>query len=63
MAVVAAPAATFSNPIVEAAPGTGSADPSVVLFRGYYYYCRALGDARSASHGRGASRTSAPRRW
>ena len=44
MAVVAAPAATFSNPIVEAAPGTGSADPSVVLFRGYYYYCRALGD-------------------
>ena len=44
MAVVAAPAATFSNPIVEAAPDTGSADPSVVLFRGYYYYCRALGD-------------------
>ena len=41
---VAAGAATFTNPIVEASVGTGTADPSVVLYRGYYYYCRALGD-------------------
>jgi len=40
----AATGATFTNPIVQAAPDSGSADPSVVLFRGYYYYCRALGD-------------------
>ena len=39
----AASSATFTNPIVEAAPDTGSADPSVVLHRGYYYYCRSLG--------------------
>ncbi len=37
-------AATFVNPIVTASPGTGSADPSVVLHRGYYYYCRAIGN-------------------
>ena len=37
-----APAATFTNPIVAASPDTGSADPSVVFHRGYYYYCRAL---------------------
>ena len=40
----AARAATFTNPIVEASPATGSADPSVVFHRGYYYYCRAVGD-------------------
>jgi len=39
----AASAATFTNPIVEASPDTGSADPSVVFHRGYYYYCRSLG--------------------
>ena len=37
-------ASSFSNPIVEADPITGSADPSVVHFRGYYYYCRAIGN-------------------
>ena len=37
-------ATPFSNPIVEAAPRTGSADPSVVFHRGHYYYCRAIGD-------------------
>ena len=37
-------AASFVNPIVAASPGTGSADPSVVLHRGYYYYCRAIGN-------------------
>jgi len=37
-------AATFTNPIVAASPGTGTADPSVVFHRGYYYYCRALDD-------------------
>ena len=37
-------AATFVNPIVEAAPRTGSADPSVVFHRGYYFYCRAIGN-------------------
>ncbi len=36
-------AATFVNPIV-AARDTGSADPSVVFHRGYYFYCRAVGD-------------------
>jgi len=36
-------AATFTNPIVQASPDTGSADPSVVFHRGYYYYCRSLG--------------------
>jgi len=35
-------AATFANPIVEAAPRTGSADPSVVHHRGRYYYCRSI---------------------
>jgi GH43 family beta-xylosidase len=40
----AALAATFVNPIVEAAAATGSADPSVVLDHGHYYYCRAIGD-------------------
>ncbi|MEO7338257.1 MAG: glycoside hydrolase family 43 protein [Caldimonas sp.] len=38
-------AAPFMNPIVDAAPRTGSADPSVVFHRGYYYYCRSIGDA------------------
>jgi GH43 family beta-xylosidase len=38
-----AAATTFTNPIVDAAPDTGSADPSVVFHRGYYYYCRSLG--------------------
>ena len=37
-------AAPFSNPIVEASPRTGSADPSVVFYRGHYYYCRSIGD-------------------
>ena len=37
-------AASFVNPIVAASAGTGSADPSVVLHRGYYYYCRAIGN-------------------
>ena len=44
VAAAAAPAATFVNPIV-AAGRTGSADPSVVFHRGYYYYCRAIGDS------------------
>ena len=35
-------AAVFTNPIVEASPLTGSADPSVVLYRGDYYYCRSI---------------------
>lgn len=35
-------AASFANPIVEASPRTGSADPSVVFHRGYYYYCRSI---------------------
>lgn len=38
------PAGTLVNPIVDAAPGTGSADPSVVYRDGYYHYCRSLGD-------------------
>jgi len=38
-------AADFSNPIVDAAPSTGSADPSVVRHRGWYYYCRSIDDA------------------
>ena len=37
-------AATFVNPIVEAAPRTGSADPSVVRHGGQYYYCRSVDD-------------------
>jgi GH43 family beta-xylosidase len=37
-------AAHFVNPIVAAAPSTGSADPSVVLHGGFYYYCRSLAD-------------------
>jgi GH43 family beta-xylosidase len=43
----AAAAATFVNPIV-AAGRTGSADPSVVFHRGYYYYCRAIDDTAIA---------------
>lgn len=39
-----ASAATFVNPIVEAAARTGSADPSVVFHRGYYFYCRSIGN-------------------
>ena len=39
-----AAAAPFANPIVAAAPRTGSADPSVVFHRGHYYYCRAIDD-------------------
>lgn len=41
----AALAAPFANPIVAAAPRTGSADPSVIFHRGYYYYCRAVDDS------------------
>jgi GH43 family beta-xylosidase len=37
-------ATPFANPIVAAAR-TGSADPSVVFHRGYYYYCRSIDDA------------------
>jgi len=44
-AVDVAFASRFANPIVEASPRTGSADPSVVFHRGYYYYCRSLDDA------------------
>ena len=36
-------AAMFANPIVAARAGEGSADPSVVFDRGYYYYCRVVG--------------------
>ena len=43
-AVGAASAATFTNPIVAASPDFGSADPSLVRHRGYYYYCRSLAD-------------------
>ena len=35
-------AAVFTNPIVEASPLTGSADPSVVLYRGDHYDCRSI---------------------
>ena len=38
-------AAPFVNPIVAAAPAAGSADPSVVLHEGRYYYCRSIGNA------------------
>ncbi|MBV9890060.1 MAG: glycoside hydrolase family 43 protein [Rhizobacter sp.] len=41
--LVGAAAASFVNPIV-AAHDTGAADPSVVFHRGYFYYCRAVGD-------------------
>ena len=37
-------AASFVNPIVAAAARTGSADPSVVFHRGYYFYCRVIGN-------------------
>jgi GH43 family beta-xylosidase len=35
---------SFSNPIVPAISPAGSADPSVVLHDGYYYYCKSLSD-------------------
>jgi len=41
-------AANFHNPIVEPAPSTGSADPSVVRHRGWYYYCRSIDDTAIA---------------
>jgi len=43
LAATGAVAATFVNPIVAAGP-TGAADPSVVFFRGHYYYCRSIDD-------------------
>jgi GH43 family beta-xylosidase len=39
-------AALLTNPIVEASPNTGSADPSVVFHRGHYYYCRSIGNGQ-----------------
>lgn len=35
---------SFTNPIVEATPPAGAADPSVAYRDGYYYYCKSLDD-------------------